>query len=126
MREYIDGKNLCSPEYLENPQLLTDLLKEALDIFHSVDAFDCPFIVGDGKTLIHGDFCLPNILVKDNKISGFIDIGDSGIGDIWYDYAWCIWSLEYNLKTKEYTDEYLKMLGIEFESDKFEFYTKEN
>ena len=70
-------------------------------------------------TLIHGDFCLPNILVKDNKITGFIDLGDSGIGDPWFDYAWCIWSLEYNLKTNKYTQVLLDKLGIEFDREKY-------
>lgn len=125
LRECIDGENLCSSKYLENPQLLINLLKEALDMFHNVDASNCPFIVGEGNTIIHGDFCLPNILVKDNKISGFIDIGDAGVGDAWCDYAWCIWSMEYNLKTKEYTPQLLRKLKIEFDEEKFLKYTKD-
>ena len=94
-------------------------------MFHNVDSTNCPFKVGDGNTLIHGDFCLPNILVKDNKVVGFIDLADGGVGDIWYDYAWCIWSFEYNLKTKEYTNELLKELNIIFDEEKFLKYTSD-
>ena len=61
--------------------------------------------------------------VKDGRISGFIDLGDAGIGDPWRDYAWCIWSLEYNLKTNKYTPLLLKKLGITFDEEKFIKYT---
>ena len=124
LRECIDGENLCGQKYLTNPNLLIKLLKEALDIFHGIDSKDCPFVVGDGDILIHGDFCLPNILVKNDKVVGFVDLGDAGVGDVWCDYAWCIWSFEYNLKTKKYTKDLLEVLGIEFNQEKFENFTK--
>lgn len=44
----------------------------------------------------HGDFCLPNIFFDDKGISGFIDLGDSGIGDKWKDIALCYRSLRWN------------------------------
>lgn len=46
--------------------------------------------------LSHGDFCLPNILIKNNQLSGFIDLGDTGIGDKWRDIALCYRSLKNN------------------------------
>lgn len=46
--------------------------------------------------LSHGDFCLPNILFENGKISGFIDVGDMGIGDKWKDIALCYRSLKHN------------------------------
>ena len=122
LREYLDGENLCSSKYLSRPLVLIKLLKEALNMFHSKDTKGCPFIVGNGDSLIHGDFCLPNILVKDDQVVGFVDIGDAGVGDIWYDYAWCIWSFEYNLGTKEYTKYLLDELKIEFDKEKFIIY----
>ena len=77
---------------------------------------------GEYKTLIHSDFCLTNILVKDDKVVGFIDLGDSGIGNPWRDYAWCIWSLEYNLKSTNYTPLSLKKLNITFDKEKYKKY----
>ena len=46
--------------------------------------------------LSHGDFCLPNIFLDHGRISGFIDLGDTGIGDKWRDIALCYRSLKHN------------------------------
>lgn len=64
-------------------------------------------------TLIHGDYCLPNILLDDWKLSGFIDVGQGGIGDRHIDLFWGIWSLRFNLKTEAYTDRFLDAYGRE-------------
>lgn len=44
----------------------------------------------------HGDFCLPNVLLTDGEVSGFIDLGDAGVGDKWRDIALCYRSLKHN------------------------------
>lgn len=125
LREYLLGENLCLKKYLCNPLKLINLLVDAINKIHNVKVQDKKYIIDEGfDTLIHGDFCLPNILVNDNGVSGFIDLGDAGIGDPWRDYAWCIWSLEYNLNTKEYTHILLEKLGIEFDYEKFNKYIK--
>lgn len=123
LREYISGEVLCIDKYLKDPLLLIDLLVEAINYIHNVKVDDKKYIYDlEYNTLTHGDFCLPNILVENNKFKAFIDLGDSGIGDPWRDYAWCIWSLEYNLQTKEYTHILLEKLGIEFNQEKYHRY----
>lgn len=44
----------------------------------------------------HGDFCLPNVLLVNDEVSGFIDLGDAGVGDKWRDIALCYRSLKHN------------------------------
>ena len=46
--------------------------------------------------LSHGDYCLPNVFFKDGKVSGFIDLGASGVADKYLDIADCYWSLKHN------------------------------
>ncbi len=64
-------------------------------------------------TLIHGDYCLPNILLDRWHFSAFIDVGGGGVGDKHIDLFWGLWSLGYNLKTWDYTDRFLDAYGRE-------------
>ncbi len=68
-------------------------------------------------TLIHGDLCLPNIILKDWKLSGFIDFDHAGIGDRHFDLYWFIWSLRYNLHTDRYREYFLDAYGRECVSE---------
>lgn len=81
--------------------------------------------------LSHGDYCLPNIFVKENEIKGFIDLGKMGPADRWQDIAIAIRSLQHNFDGT-YTDGkklldfepqmLLKELGVEFDSHKYRYY----
>ena len=64
-------------------------------------------------TLLHGDYCLPNILLDDWRFSGFIDLGGGGTGDRHMDLFWGIWSLAFNLKTDRYRERFLDAYGRE-------------
>ena len=81
--------------------------------------------------LSHGDFCLPNIFINNDKISGFIDLGRIGIGDKWNDIALCYRSLKWNAKGRYGGNGYPKLnpdmifdaLEIEPNYEKIEYYT---
>lgn len=62
-------------------------------------------------TLIHGDYCLPNVILKDWRLSGLIDLGNGGVGDRHIDLFWGIWTLWFNLKTNRYRDRFLDAYG---------------
>lgn len=62
-------------------------------------------------TLLHGDYCLPNILLEDWRFSGFIDIDSGGVGDRHIDLFWGMWSLQFNLKTDRYRERFLDAYG---------------
>lgn len=78
----------------------------------------------------HGDFCLPNIFIEDGKLSGLIDLGDTGLGDKWRDIALCYRSLRNNFNGtyggKVYEnfnpDMLFEYLGIKPNYDKLKYY----
>ena len=61
--------------------------------------------------LLHGDYCLPNIMLDNWKFSGFIDLGAGGIGDRHIDLFWGVWTLFFNLKTDAWGDRFLDAYG---------------
>ncbi len=64
-------------------------------------------------TLIHGDFCLPNIIFDGWRFSKFIDVGNGGVGDRHIDLFWGAWTLNFNLGTDEYRDVFFDAYGRE-------------
>jgi kanamycin kinase len=61
--------------------------------------------------LLHGDYCLPNIILDNWRFSGFIDVGNGGIGDRHVDLYWGAWTLNFNLKTDEYRERFFDAYG---------------
>lgn len=61
--------------------------------------------------LLHGDYCLPNVMLNDWKLSGFIDVGSGGVGDRHVDVFWALWSLGFNLKTDRYRQRFIDVYG---------------
>ena len=112
--------------WLNEPEKLCEALADAMRKLHQIpvdgiDVSPCMDVYKDlgnnGKlhcdTLIHGDFCLPNVMLKDWEFQSFIDVGLAGVGDRHIDLFWALWSLEYNLKTDEYCDYFLERYGRE-------------
>lgn len=62
-------------------------------------------------TLIHGDYCLPNVMLDNWKFSGFIDLGRAGIADRHMDIFWGAWTLMFNLKTDKFCRRFLDAYG---------------
>jgi kanamycin kinase/aminoglycoside 3'-phosphotransferase-3 len=101
----------------ENPQALLNWLYDNKPGFEPV--------------LSHGDFCLSNVLIENGKLSGFIDLGETGVGDKWRDIALLYRSLRHNsggyYGGKVYPDINPDMLfdalGIAPDRNKLRFYT---
>ena len=62
-------------------------------------------------TLLHGDYCLPNVMLDNWRFSGFLDVGNGGVGDRHFDIFWGVWTLFFNLKTNRYYDRFLDAYG---------------
>ena len=80
--------------------------------------------------LAHGDYCLPNIFGVDGKVTGYIDLGRTGIADKWCDIAICYRSLSHNYSGKYHGKAYshcddmllFRELGIEPDWEKIRYY----
>ncbi len=87
------------------------------DSFGYRSAEEAYMVLQEGKgdlkndVLIHGDYCLPNIMLDDWKFSRFIDVGNSGVGDRHIDLFWGTWTLWFNLHTNEYYNRFLDAYG---------------
>ena len=62
-------------------------------------------------TLLHGDYCLPNIMLDNWRFSAFIDLDGAGVGDRHIDLFWGAWTLRYNLHTDCYKERFFDAYG---------------
>lgn len=62
-------------------------------------------------TLLHGDYCLPNVVLDDWKLGAFIDLESDGVGDRYLDLFRGAWTLTYNLKTNAYRQRFFDAYG---------------
>ena len=62
-------------------------------------------------TLLHGDYCLPNVMLDDWRFSGFVDVENGGVGDRHVDLFWGAWTLNFNLGTDKYRERFFDAYG---------------
>lgn len=80
--------------------------------------------------LSHGDYCMPNVMIQDGNVAGFIDLGSAALADRYSDIADCYRSLKNNYNGffggKVYPDydpeDFLKALGIPVDREKLRYY----
>lgn len=69
----------------------------------------------------HGDTSLPNIFADKDHFSGFIDVGECGIADKWFDLAICEKSIIRNYGEK-YIYNFYEELNIKPDREKIDYY----
>lgn len=135
LTEAVSGEDGTAVPHLDNPVKLAGAFGEYLSMLHALPVEGCPYgnktkewlkeagqkgidpgmINTDysaiDNVIIHGDYCLPNIIMDRFAFKGFIDLGNGGVGDRHYDLYWGIWTLNYNLKTDKYKDIFLDAYG---------------
>lgn len=111
----VPGEDCIHPKYLENPKKLCETLGSLLRMLHSTDCTGCPIFLSspekDEPVLIHGDYCLPNVMLDNWRFSGFIDVGSGGVGDRHMDLYWGCWSIHYNLGDSRWCSRFLDAYG---------------
>jgi aminoglycoside phosphotransferase len=69
----------------------------------------------------HGDYCLPNVILQDLQLGGFVDWARAGIADPYRDIALLARSVKFNFGA-EWLPLLFESLGIEPDHDKLHFY----
>lgn len=150
--EAVSGEDGTAAMHIEDPGRLAGVFGEHLRMLHSLPIEGCPYpdrtaemvneaanrgadvrllseanYSANDHVIIHGDYCLPNIIMDNFAFKGFIDLGDGGLGDRHHDLYWGIWTLRYNLKTNHYKDVFLDAYGRkEIDVDGLAYFTKLN
>ncbi len=75
------------------------------------------------KSLVvcHGDYCPPNVMVTDWQATGFLDLGELGTADRWWDLAVGAWSVGWNLGV-EYEALFFSAYGVERDEERVRYY----
>ncbi len=69
----------------------------------------------------HGDFCPPNMLLEDWRVTGFVDLGELGAADRWWDIAVGAWSVGWNFG-EEFEPLFYESYGIAPDPGRIRFF----
>jgi kanamycin kinase len=69
----------------------------------------------------HGDYCPPNALLTGGRVTGYVDLGELGVADRWWDIAIGGWSTGWNFGA-ELEPLFYQSYGIEPDPDRIAFY----
>lgn len=69
----------------------------------------------------HGDYCVPNVLIRDWGVAGFVDLGALAVADRWRDLAVALWSVTRNMGAG-WEDRFLETYGVARDPHKLAYY----
>ncbi len=75
----------------------------------------------EDAVVCHGDYCVPNILMNEKGVVGYVDLGELGVSDRWWDLAVATWSLTWNFGPG-YESLFLDAYGVGPNEHKMRFY----
>lgn len=71
----------------------------------------------EDPVVCHGDYCLPNVLIDEGEVVGYVDLGELTVADRWWDLAVGAWSVTWNLGPG-WEDLFYDSYGFDVEPDK--------
>jgi kanamycin kinase len=77
--------------------------------------------VGEDLVVCHGDYCAPNMLLEEGRVTGYVDLGELGVADRWWDVAVGAWSAGWNFGP-EHEARFYEGYGIEPDPDRIGFF----
>jgi kanamycin kinase len=70
----------------------------------------------------HGDYCMPNVLLDETgTITGYVDLGELGVADRWWDVAVGAWSTTWSIGPG-WEELFYESYGIEPDPDRIRFF----
>jgi kanamycin kinase len=69
----------------------------------------------------HGDYCVPNVLLQDGVVTGYVDLGALAVADRWWDIAVGAWSTRWNFGA-ELEPAFFEGYGVDPDPDRIRFY----
>jgi kanamycin kinase len=69
----------------------------------------------------HGDFCAPNVVLQDWRVTGYVDLGELGAADRWWDVAVGAWSVGWNFG-QELEPLFYESYGIDPDPERLRFF----
>jgi len=92
--------------------------KTAEDLFQELIA---TVPTAEDLVFTHGDYCLPNVILENGNLSGFVDWGNAGVADKYQDIALLTRSVFYNFG-EDWEESMFEIYGIDPDWKKVRFY----
>jgi len=119
----LPGLELANLKHTASPSRIVALLAQTLKTIHAMPTDGCPFgESAPGAVVTHGDACLPNFLFVGDRLSGVLDVGAFGLGEVGSELATAVWSIQYNLGSG-HAGTFLDAYGIDVSSGEFDLIT---
>jgi kanamycin kinase len=93
-----------------------------LTVAAAIERLEALAPVDEDLVVCHGDYCLPNVMLDDDgRVIGYLDLGELGVADRWWDIAVGSWSVTWNLGPG-FEELYISSYGTTPDAERISFY----